>query len=279
MIQKFRSAAVFCSFVAFVNATPVSAQQSTDEQRSAIRSACRTDYEANCSSVPPGGMASLQCLQQNMSKLSGACQSAVSAIEPAAAPPKAEAAPVQSTPAPSAPAAPPATTTTAAPSAPKAAASAPAVKPTDAQSAAIRSACRADYQSNCASVPPGGTAALNCLEKNKSKLSANCQKAVAAVSGAGATTAPAAGTGSASSNSATATSPAATDTAPPPVIVLRPLRPREELFVLRSACGGDVRAICGAVPPGGGRIVQCLAANTPALSPACKQVLAQFAAQ
>ncbi|WP_206601009.1 cysteine rich repeat-containing protein, partial [Brachyspira hyodysenteriae] len=66
---------------------------------------------------------------------------------------------------------------------------------------------------------------------------------------------------------------------PPPVIVLRPLRPREELFVLRSACGGDVRAICGAVQPGGGRIVQCLATNAPALSPACKQVLAQFAAQ
>ena len=44
--------------------------------------------------------------------------------------------------------------------------------------------------------------------------------------------------------------------APAPALVLRPMRPREELFVLRSACGGDVRALCGGVPPGGGRIVR-----------------------
>ena len=65
----------------------------------------------------------------------------------------------------------------------------------------------------------------------------------------------------------------------PTVIVLRPMRPREELFVLRSACGADVRSICGGVAPGGGRIIQCLATNAAQLSPACKDVLAQFAAQ
>jgi hypothetical protein len=64
-----------------------------------------------------------------------------------------------------------------------------------------------------------------------------------------------------------------------PVLVLRPMRPREELFVLRSACGGDVRALCGGVAPGGGRIVRCLATQAASLSPACKEVLAQFAAQ
>jgi hypothetical protein len=63
------------------------------------------------------------------------------------------------------------------------------------------------------------------------------------------------------------------------VIVLRPLRPREELFVLRSACGADVRSLCGGVAPGGGRIVQCLATNAGSLSPACKDVLAPFAAR
>jgi hypothetical protein len=62
------------------------------------------------------------------------------------------------------------------------------------------------------------------------------------------------------------------------VIVLRPMRPREELFVLRSACGGDVRSLCGGVAPGGGRIVQCLATNAASLSPACKDVLSQFSA-
>jgi hypothetical protein len=57
------------------------------------------------------------------------------------------------------------------------------------------------------------------------------------------------------------------------------MRPREELFVLRSACGGDVRTICGGVSPGGGRIVQCLATNAAQLSPACQDVLSQFRAQ
>ena len=51
------------------------------------------------------------------------------------------------------------------------------------------------------------------------------------------------------------------------------MRPREVLFVLRSACGGDVRALCDGVPPGGGRILQCLAAQAASLSPACKDVL------
>ena len=76
------------------------------------------------------------------------------------------------------------------------------------------------------------------------------------------------------------TSPAAAPAAAPaPALVLRPMRPREELFVVRSACGGDVRALCGRVAPGGGRIARCLATQAASLSPACKEVLAQFAAQ
>jgi hypothetical protein len=111
---------------------------------------------------------------------------------------------------------------------------------------------------------------LQCLEKNKAKLSPACEKAVAAASGGGA--APAAG-------GTAAAAPAAAAPAAPAVMALRPLRPREELFVLRSACGADVRSICGGVAPGGGRIVQCLATNAASLSPACKDVLGQFAAQ
>ena len=86
--------------------------------------------------------------------------------------------------------------------------------------------------------------------------------------------APAAGAAPAAAGAAAAAAPAA-----PTVIVLRPMRPREELFVLRSACGADVRSICGGVAPGGGRIVQCLATNAAQLSPACKDVLSQFAAR
>jgi hypothetical protein len=243
-------------------ATAAFAQAPSQAQRDAIKSQCRSDYMAHCSSVPPGGEASLQCLQKNMSSLSSSCQSAVRAVEAPAAP--AAAKPAEA--APAKPAAPAAATT----AAPKAAApKAAAGQPTSAQISAIRSACRSDYPKVCKGVPAGGAPALQCLEKNKAKLSAACGNAVAAASGG--TAAPAAG--------AAAPAPAAAPAAAPTVIVLRPMRPREELFVLRSACGTDVRSICGGVAPGGGRIVQCLATNAAQLSPACKDVLAQFAAQ
>src|SRR5712671_5385565 len=267
MINTLIPAAAHTAFmvtVLFAVTTPAFSQAPTDAQRSAIRSECRSDYEAHCASVPPGGAASLQCLQKNMSSLSSSCQTAVRAVEapaastaepaPAAAPPKAEAAPAAATAKPAAEAA------------PKAAESTAAKKPSDAQVAAIRSACRSDYQKVCAGVPTGGAPALQCLEKNKSKLSGNCQQAVNAAGG-GATT-PAAGAASAT----------AATTRPAAALVLRPMRPREELFVVRSACGGDVRALCGGIAPGGGRIARCLATQAASLSPACKEVLAQFAA-
>jgi hypothetical protein len=188
---------------ALAGAAPAFSQAPSQAQRDAIKSQCRSDYIAHCSSVPPGGEASLQCLQKNMSSLSSGCQGAVRAVEaPAAAAPAATAKPATETAAPK-------------PATPKAAAP---------KAAAPKAA--------------GSTAA-------------------AAPAGAPATAAPAA----------------------PTVIVLRPMRPREELFVLRSACGADVRSICGGVAPGGGRIVQCLATNAASLSPACKDVLGQFAAQ
>jgi hypothetical protein len=245
------------------------AQAPTDAQREAIRSACRSDYIAHCSSVPPGGLEALQCLQKTMSSLSGSCKTAVSAVEapaaaPAGKPETPAAAPKTETPAAAEPAK-PAATAAPATAAPKAAASPPAKKPSDAQIAAIRSACRSDYPKVCAGVPTGGAPALQCLDKNKSKVSSGCQQALNAAGG-----------GAAPAGGSTAGAPAA---AAPAVIVLRPMRPREELFVLRSACGGDVRSLCGGVAPGGGRIVQCLATNAGLLSPACKDVLSQFRAQ
>jgi hypothetical protein len=276
-IQMFntlrRIAALWASTVVilFAPATAAYSQAPTDAQRSTIRSQCRADYQAYCASVPPGGKASLQCLQQNMSSLSSGCQAAVRAVEAPAAP-KAESAPAESTPAAST--AKPAAETAApppdsnSPPAPKAAASTRAKKPSSAQVTAIRSACRNDYQQNCAGVPTGGAAALSCLEKNKANLSANCQKAVSAAGGAAA---PAAG---GAPTDATTAGPAAA-----PALVLRPMRPREVIFVLRSACGEDVRALCADVPAGGGRIIQCLATQAASLSPACANVLGQFATQ
>jgi len=262
------------SLFAVLVAAPALAQAPSQAQRDAIKSQCRSDYMAHCASVPPGGEASLQCLQKNMSSLSSGCQGAVRAVE---APAAATAKPAE-TAAPKAAA--PAAAATAAPKAaePKSAA-APAGQPTSAQISAIRSACRSDYPKVCAGVPTGGAPALQCLEKNKAKLSAGCEKAVSAAGSGGATTtataAPAAGAAPASAGAAAASAPATA----PAVIVLRPMRPREELLVLRSACGADVRSICGGVAPGGGRIVQCLATNAGQLSPACKDVLSQFAAR
>ena len=270
MINTLRPVAFWTSLgaITFAVATSAFSQAPTDAQRSAIRAQCRADYQAHCASVPPGGMASLQCLQKNMSSLSSGCQAAVQAVE-APATPKAESAPDAAT-------AKPAAETAAPPPAPKtAAAPKPAAnKPSSAQVAAIRSACRSDYQQNCAGVPTGGAAALNCLQKNKENLSASCQKAVSAVGG---TTAPAAG--GAPADTATADPAAAPAAAPAAVLVLRPMRPREVIFALRSGCGDDARALCSDVPPGGGRIMQCLAAKAASLSPACSNVLSQFAGQ
>jgi hypothetical protein len=281
-----RNATLFASMATIMLglAAPAFSQAPTDAQRSAIRSNCRADYQAHCSSVPPGGAESLKCLERNMSSLSVACQGAVRAVEPPA-PPKADAAPAvtpkeesaaarktDSTPD-STPGATAKPAETAAPeAAPKAAASTTTKQPSTAQIAAIRSSCRSDYQKVCAGVPTGGQAALQCLENNKAKVSSACQQAVNAASG----TSAAKGGAAAATNAAPAAAPA---TAPAPALVLRPMRPREELLVLRSACGGDVRALCGGIPPGGGRIVQCLASQAASISPACKEVLGQFAAQ
>jgi hypothetical protein len=55
------------------------AQQPTAAQASAIRQACRSDYMANCSGVPTGGAAALQCLQQNAANVSPGCRQALQA--------------------------------------------------------------------------------------------------------------------------------------------------------------------------------------------------------
>lgn len=263
----------------FATATGAFAQAPTEAQKSAIRSACRSDFMAHCASVTPGGVDAYQCLKKNMLSLSSGCQTAVRAVEPAAAPkteaapaaPKTEAAPKLET-APAAPkaqAAPvpppaePAKPAAATAAAPKAA---PAKQPSSAQVSAIKSACRSDYPKVCASVPPGGAPALECLEKNKAKVSPSCQSALSAASG-GAATPGAPGTAAAAAAAA------------PTALVLRPLRPREQLFVAQSACGADIRTICAGVEAGGGRIIQCLASNAASLSPACRDVLAPFAAR
>ena len=291
MIQNMKTALLLAA--TFAVAAPALGQAPSEAQRAAIKSNCRSDYMAHCSSISPGGAASLQCLQQNMASLSGACASAVKAVaapsetkaEPAAAP-KEEPKETKAEPA---PAAEPAKPTAAEPAAKtfsketstktsaKAASTTPG-KPSNAQISAIKANCRSDYPKVCAGVPTGGAAALECLEKNKGKLSAACEKAVAAASGGSAVPAAASTAAPATADAAPAAATAAPAAAPAP-LVLRPMLPREMLFVARSACGPDVRALCAGVPVGGGRIIECLASQPAALSPACRDVLGQFAAR
>jgi hypothetical protein len=214
------------------------AQQPTDAQRSAIKSACRSDFMAQCSGVTPGGSAALQCLQQHNASLSGSCQQAIAAIS-------------GGTPAPAA--------STPAAAAPAPASKAPAAgQPTQAQRNAIKSACRSDFMAQCSGVTPGGQAALSCLQQHSASLSASCQQAVGALGG-GAAAAPAA---------AAPAAPAA-----PAMQSMPSFTPRQEIFIVRQACGGDFRAYCGAVPLGGGRGIACLRQNLQRLSPSCQRVL------
>jgi cysteine rich repeat protein len=273
MFDTLKRDAMLCALTAamLAVATPSFAQP-TEAEKEAVKSACRSDFIAHCSSVQPGGEAALQCLAKNMSSLSASCASAVKAVEASAAP-KSEPAKPEAAPAAAAPAAAPKTETAKPAAEPKGeskpAATTAAKKPTDAQISAIRSACRGDYPKVCAGVPTGGAPALECLEKNKAKVSAGCGKALAAAGGGAA--APAAGGAPAAAGAAPAAAPA--------VIVLRPMLPREELFVMRSACGADVRALCAGVAPGGGRIMQCIANRAADLSPACRDVLTPFIAR
>ena len=130
-----------------------------------------------------------------------------------------------------------------------------AQQPSSAQAAAIRSACRADYQSHCASVPTGGSAALQCLMQNAPSLSPGCQQALNAVQG-GAAGAPA------PAAPPPLRQPATSQPAPPPAAEMR------------QACGFDYRRYCRGIPPGGGRALACLQSNRDRLSQTCRGALA-----
>jgi hypothetical protein len=73
---------------------------------------------------------------------------------------------------------------------------------------------------------------------------------------------------------AAAAPPIAPEAAPvrPPLGPIPPVRPRRALTILQI-CGVEQETLCGDIPAGGGRIIACLAANAPRLSPACYNAL------
>src|SRR6267378_4014401 len=66
--------------------------------------------------------------------------------------------------------------------------------------------------------------------------------------------------------------PASQPSQPTALGPIPPLPPRARLMILR-ACGAEQQAYCATVPAGGGRIVDCLAANGASLSPTCRQTI------
>jgi hypothetical protein len=130
--------------------------------------------------------------------------------------------------------------------------------PSQAQADAIRQSCRGDYQAHCSGVPTGGSAALQCLQRNLASLSSPCRTAVSAAEGGGAPNP------SAASQGRPAPSPA----------MAPPMTPREEVALMRHSCGGDFRALCRGVALGGGRAMACLADHQESLSPPCREAMA-----
>ena len=133
-------------------------------------------------------------------------------------------------------------------------------QPTKAQQSAIKQACRADYQAHCASIQGGGAAGLACLQQNAAQLSSPCQAAVSAAGG---------GAGGGAS--------AAAMTQPPAASAAPAMSPRQQLAVLRGACGADYRRYCRGVRPGGGRAMACLQDHSASLSNVCRGALSRAA--
>lgn len=144
--------------------TELAAQQLTDAQRSAIKSACRGDYQNVCASVPPGTKDSLQCLVQHSDQVSAGCRDALApATATSGTAPSSNAA---------AAAAPAAATASAAATAP-----AHQLSPRE-QAHVLRSKCGEDFQKLCPNVPLGGGRGVGCLREHAADLTPGCRQAL-----------------------------------------------------------------------------------------------------
>lgn len=149
-------------------ALPVAAQQPTQAQRDAIKSACRSDFMAQCSGVTPGGKEALSCLQQHSASLSQPCQQAVGALSGGAA---GKSSATGTTGGAKAPA------TAATPAAPAATATEAMPTFTPRQELMIlRETCGPSFRAFCSGVPLGEGRGIACLRRNMAKVSPDCKK-------------------------------------------------------------------------------------------------------
>jgi hypothetical protein len=247
-------------------ANPLSAQQPTKEQRDAIRSFCRSDFIAYCSSVQPGGKEALECLSRSDAKLTPACKTALSAVAPArpVAPVAGQPADTESPQA--APESPPSEQPRAAQAEPK-----------EDQINAIRQACTLnDFIAHCSWIQPSSPEILLCLQANAANLSPACQAALRSLPSA--PTPAAAGTQPAESEPIAPAVPAKKPQTTTPANVTSPSAPAanqafkpgtEQLSAVRAACRSDFMSRCQGVKPGGPKALQCLQRDTEQLSPEC----------
>jgi hypothetical protein len=157
-----------CGALMVVFTAAAQAQQPTDAQISAVRSACRGDYKSVCAGVPTGGKEALQCLQQHSDAVSPACHDALAPLS-------------GKTDAPAAPAAAPdASSAQTASRAAAAAAAAPPMTPRQ-QAHLLRTDCSADFEKFCSTVQLGGGRGVACLKAHAAELTQLCQSALLAV--------------------------------------------------------------------------------------------------
>jgi hypothetical protein len=150
---------------------PLTAQQLTDAQRSAIKSACRGDYQNVCASVPPGTKDSLQCLVQHSEQVSAGCRAALApATGGSSTATTASGAPTAA----AASSAPPSGTAAAAAATP---AAANTLSPRQ-EAMVLRSKCSGDFQKFCSGVQLGGGRAGACLRAHASDLTPACRGAL-----------------------------------------------------------------------------------------------------
>jgi hypothetical protein len=165
MKQRIALRAILLGLLVSQLADSAIAQQPSQAQANAIRQSCRSDYQSYCSSVPTGGMASLQCLQGHMSELSPPCQTAVgSASGGGSSRPSssgAQSAPPNGAPPYGAP---------------------PPMSPRE-KMAIMRRSCGGDFRAYCRGVPLGGGEAMRCLADNQSRLSPACRDVMAEARG------------------------------------------------------------------------------------------------
>jgi hypothetical protein len=284
--------------IAVTALTAAAEAQVTPEQQSAIRGACRSDFMSKCSGVTPGGKEALQCLQTNVTGLSAACKTAVSATIP---PPAAPARPVQAqTPPPApaaAPAAPPPAPTAAAPAAapssPPPSSTAPAVRqvaPKPAQLAKPQGQQQVQQPGapKQAAAPPAAPVAAPAASpptaEQMAAIKFTCRREFAnncrGVPSGGTEAIDCLQRNPAKLTLDCKTSLAALGDAwpaspgtPPPAPAGTPNAPIVMTAVIGRACMRDLLMHCRDVKVGDGRKIACLQERGPALSPLCKAAL------